>query len=226
MEEMPFTIPEGNDFSHHQKNVVLSREKITQLNQEGFRFKNETIKMIDECGNALERIPPGMRGIAIGTGQNSQDFHLRGWETIDIDPSVKATYTADANNLTEVVQGKKFDFVLSEFVTLNAVAGTPVARVDRDYLEPALGHERLLRQANAVLKDKGRLIIQTVDFGDESSDLPKSESFAVLMRKHGFAPVLEVKTLKDFTDQERRNEGTIVSWYAEKIAELPTPKTI
>lgn len=220
MEGTPFTFPEGANFSHHKDNVALSSEQIAKMNMEGHRFTHHTIQMIDECRDAIEKMPQGKDGIVLGAGPNSRGYAHRGWESIDIDPSVSATYTADANHLSEAVNGKQYDFVMAERLTLGEVAGTPVARVDRDYLEPAVGHERLLEQARAVLKDGGRLIIDTVDFGDTLTNLPKSEAYAALMRKHGFAPVLEVKTIDDFTDPDKRNKGTEVTWYAEKLKEI------
>jgi SAM-dependent methyltransferase len=203
-----------------EKDVFFSSEQIARLNSKGARFTSHTIRMIDECRDAVERLPTGAKGIVIGPGDNASSWHDKGWETIDILGSVEPTYVADANQLAEVTKGTQYDFVLSEYVTLHPEAGHPTKTVSgtgEEYDEPAVGHEQLLLQANQVLKPGGRLIIKTVDFGQDECSVPKAEEFAVLLRKNGFAPVLEVRAIQDFTDPKERKRGVKVIWYAEKI---------
>lgn len=206
---------------HIVEEAFLSSEQIARLNSEGHRFNSETIRLVDECRDALERMPIGSKGIVIGPGYNATAWHSKGWETIDILDSVKPTYVADANRLREIV-GNDYDYVMSEYVTMNEIAGhsTPVVSPKTFQVvnyEPAVGHENLLIQAGAILKARGRLIVQTVDFGETPVSLPKSEAYASLMRKHGFAPVLEIRDIEDFSNPEKRKHGVRVIWYAEKV---------
>ena len=206
--------------NHLREDAFFSSEQISRLNSEGARFTSRTIRMIDECRDAMERIPTGAKGIVIGPGDNASDWHDRGWETIDILDSVKPTYVADANQLAEVAGGAQYDFVLSEYVTFHPEAGYPTKTVSEkgeEYYEPAVGHENLLAQANQVLKPGGRLIIKTVDFGEVDYSVPRAEELAPLLRKNGFAPVLEVRAIQDFTDPKERKRGVKVIWYAEKV---------
>lgn len=154
---------------HLRENAIFSSEQIARLNSEGARFSSHTIRMIDECRDAMERMPLGAKGVVIGPGNNASSWHDRGWETIDILVSVGPTYVADANQLAEVTEGTQYDFVLSEYVTMHPEAGHPtktLPKTGEPYYEPAVGHENLLAQANKVLKPSGRLIIKTVDFGE------------------------------------------------------------
>ena len=207
---------------HLKENAILSSEQIAKLNAEGARFSSRTIKMIDECRDAMEKMPSGARGIVIGPGDNSSSWHDKGWETIDILDSVGPTYVADANRLAEVTKGVKYDFVLSEYVTLHPEAGHPtktIAEAGEEYFEPAVGHENLLIQARQVLKPGGRLIIKTVEFGEADYSVPKVEEYALLLRKNGFAPILEVRAIEDFTNPEERKRGVKVVWYAERVSQ-------
>lgn len=213
--ETPENIPD-----HLREDAIFSSEQIARLNCEGARFASRTIRMIDECRDAMERMPTGAKGIVIGPGDNASSWHNRGWETIDILDSVGPTYVADANQLAEVTEETQYDFVLSEYVTLHPEAGHPtktVAETGKEYYEPAVGHENLLAQASQVLKIGGRLIIKTVDFGEAEYSVPKAEKFAPLLRKNGFAPVLEVRAIQDFTNPKERKRGVKVIWYAEKV---------
>jgi len=222
--------------NHLIQTDFIGSESIEQLNREGFRFKNETVKLIDDCRDAMAVLPAGIRGLVVGSGQNTSEWHRKSWETVDIwpllDPSCpeseQPTFVADVNYLSEVegIKPGVYDYFLSEKLTLSPVAGTLVecsSTKGNQYNEPAVGHENLLIQAAHVLKMGGKLIIKTADFGnDESSNLPKSEEYALMMRKYGFAPVLEIHQIDDFTDPEKRVHGVQVTWYAEKVSDYKT----
>ncbi len=155
-------------------------------------------------------------GIVLGSGQNTNKWCQKGWKTIDISPKIKPNYTGDVNHLAKIVGDKKFDFVLSENITLNPEAGYIVKNVN-GYLEPSVGHENLIIQASLVLKKNGKLIINTADFGDKSVSLPKSEIFSNILTKHGFNHVMEIPRLDDFLNTSKREKGISVIWYAEKL---------
>lgn len=161
------------------------------------------------------KLPDSQTGIVLGSGCNTSKWRQKGWETIDIFDKVEPNYVGDVNNLAKIVGDKKFDFVLSENLTLNSEAGHLVKTV-HDYYEPAVEHENLIIQSSSVLKKNGKLIIDTADFGDKSVSLPTSEEFSKLIIKHGFDPIMEIPNLEDFLNSNRREKGIKVIWYAEK----------
>ena len=162
------------------------------------------------------RLPNNQTGIVLGSGQNTDKWCQKGWETIDISPKLKPNYTGDVNHLAEIVGDKKFNFVLSENITLNPKTGCLIKNVN-GYWEPAVGHENLIIQASLVLKKNGKFIINTADFGDKSVNLPKSEILSNMLTKHGFSHVMEISQMDDFLNISRREKGINVIWYAEKL---------
>jgi hypothetical protein len=221
-EESSFSV---GGVDHQQENVLPSLDQFGQMYHEGRQLETPVARMIDECLKAMAELPLGKRGIVLGSGPNTESWHSRGWKTIDIDPTFRPTYLGDANKLAEVVGGGSFDYILSEYITMDEVAGTLMPRNDRDFLEPAMGSENLLIQASKVLKMGGKLIIASGDFGGNPDvGVIRAEEYASMIRRHGFAPSVLTVSLEDFSDPERRSQGVNITWYAEKVNEDPSVK--
>ncbi len=150
----------------------------------------------------------------------------KGWETNDLLAEYEPTYVGDANDLVSLTNGKnEYDYLLLEWVSMHEQERRPViAYGETKYFEPAVGYERILDQASKLLKKGGKLIIQTADFGnrifdDGSVKAVPAERYFPLMRKYGFAPVIEVLSEEHFNDPDERYGGVQVIYYAERVGE-------
>jgi SAM-dependent methyltransferase len=161
--------------------VNLGADTIWRLNSEGMRGEYEPLTIVDECRDAMRKMPEGHKGIVLGSGDNSSEWRHRGWKTLDIDPMVHADFTADANHLENVLKPASMDYICAEAIRMdpNGIIGVSPAR--------------LLHQANMALKPGGKLIIVTANYGGYTEvTLPEKDKYARLMQRHGFQGVIEV----------------------------------
>jgi hypothetical protein len=168
-----------------QPPIEIAGGAVTRLNREGLRYSWEPLQIIDESREAMHKMPQGKSGIVLGSGPNTEAWKQRGWLTLDIDPSVEADLTIDANLMEQVVPPNSQDFILAEFIRFQkgGVGG--------------VGPGRLLLEANKALKDGGRLIIQSAHKeGVPTSNLPDRNWYANSMTQHGFEVIEELQEIR------------------------------
>lgn len=205
------------------KHIAFTSEQRNNLGVEAPHLGSSAIDMVNECRVAVMQMPIDKSGIVLGA--EGHDWRKKGWDTVNVHPAAMAKFTGDVNHLDEFIGEKRYDYVYAENLPIskeegskstNDVSGFPL---DAPNLHP----ERLLEQVRNTLNPGGKLILQTADAGvadpNEAlrSYLTSSEEWAELLRKHGFAPVLEIQNLANFTDPEKREESVRVYWYAQKV---------
>lgn len=192
-------------------NPVMSSHAIKTLNRMGAKEGDERLKLIDDCRVAIAKMPQGKRGICVGSGDLTDIWRQRGWETLDLAKEYEPTYAVDANSMIKHLGSDKYDYVYVENISMSNLGG-------RD----GVIRNRLIRQVNAILKKGGKLILQTADFGPlerNCTPLPIAEYFLPFLIKSGFKPYLEVADKTIFQDSSKRSLGERVVYYAEKISD-------
>lgn len=185
--------------------VLISPEAIQRLNSEGMRYEWEPLRIVDEGRVAMARMPEGQVGIVIGSGDNTTKWRARGWDTLDIDPTVKADMTIDANELETAITPGSQDYLLAECVTFKPLG------------EKGVSPARLLQQANKGLKIGGILMVETASFENHPKiTIPNRFHFPGLMVAHGFDVVIEVDTCYHSEEDQRQQR---VVYYGKKVAE-------
>lgn len=82
--------------------VFIDTQAVKRLNKEGWREHWEPLKIIDEAREATYHLPDDKIGIVLGSGENTPEWKQKGWKTLDIDSSIGADFTVDANYLETV----------------------------------------------------------------------------------------------------------------------------
>lgn len=201
-ESTGFSLPQGV-VTFDTEGTIISGEAIDPEN---------SMALMDDCTFAMSQMPPGLTGIVVGAGQNAEDWHEFGWQTIDLLESCNPTYTADANDLAEILDGEKMDYIYAEFVSMHTTAGFEGIYKG----EPAVGYENILVQAKQVLRPGGKLIIQTGHYWGSLQFDGKLEcdKYAQMMQKHHFAPTMLIKRIIG----SGGGGSLAVTWYAEYTA--------
>jgi hypothetical protein len=63
------TIPEPTE---------MGIQTIRRLNAKGMRSEFEPLGIVDQCKEALHKIPPGENGLVLGSGENTRQWKQRG----------------------------------------------------------------------------------------------------------------------------------------------------
>lgn len=183
--------------------MLNTKESIDPSRTVYSEFSNSCGQLVFESKEAMIKMPNGKNGIVIGSGRNTPLWHIKGWETLDINPEYRTKYVGDANQLSKIIPSESYDYILSEYVGISTRS--------QDLLFDALGHKNILAQAMKVLRDDGIVIIQTAD-----SEMKKSEfrlglvEYAQLMGDFGFSVVLETENMTQLADR------VPVVWYGRK----------
>jgi hypothetical protein len=189
------------DFTHFIKFDSGSNDKLNDL----------YVELVFESRKAMKKMPKDKRGIVIGSGDNTEKWHKKGWETLDFNPIHKTNYIGDANYLSELIgEEDHYNFLFSENV--------PITMSECSMPVDGIRLENILSQTSGVLKKNGVLIIKTIDFGERKDiDMAPAEKYMPLMEKNGFNAVLEINDLSRFANPCFRTDGVSITWYARKI---------
>ena len=104
-------------------------------------------KFVERFFSNLKKEGPGEKSLlVIGSGGNTEFWKNKGAATFDIDPNVKADFTGDANNLSELLENEKYDLIFAECLTLG---------------ERGVKLENLLNEAYQALSNPGILLVET-----------------------------------------------------------------
>jgi len=183
----------------------MGEAAIQGLNERGFRETYEPLDIVLTAREAMVHLPYGERGIALGTGPNTESWKQRGWETLDINPNAGADYTQDANYLTETIAPGSMDYVVAECITFDKKSVKGV------------GRGRLLAQANMALKPGGMVAIVTAYKPyKEGIGLPDKDTYLRQMQEHGFQAVAEMHTIRSL---DKPNQQQRVIYYGRKMAQ-------
>jgi curved DNA-binding protein CbpA len=192
-----------------RKRSSVGEDTTVESHEESGSFEVKAKTILESGREALEKMPDEKTGIVLGAGDNAKFWSERGWKTLDINPEAGADITMDVNDLSDAIPPHSQDFLFSERM-----------KFDPDGRDGA-GPARLLQQANNSLKDKGELIIKTVDFLDKSDPgltIPKSAEFMKRLKEHGFE--VEVERGKMELEGVNNNERVQpITYYARKVSE-------
>ena len=184
--------------------VLISKSVLSWSRlREGIR-KSESWKIIDDAKKALSRMPDGKRGIVLGSGDNTDLWKKKGWKTLDVKPTSKVDFVADANNLEKVIAPSSQDFLLAEYISFDLTGKKGVIA------------KNLIEQSNKVLKIGGILIIETGhhEGWPWPDPLPNKTDFANLMANNGFQTVLEQDKVEVWAETVRQ-QGVV--YYGKKL---------
>lgn len=184
--------------------VYMAGDAITRLNNAGMRESYKPLDIIDDCREAMARMPRNKVGIVLGSGDNTASWAERGWVTLDIDPKVDPHFALDANYLTDEIPDSSVDYVCAEAIRIdpNGIKGVSPAR--------------LLEQANRILKPNGKLIIISANVvGYDTTTLPEVGAYARLLKGHGFQGVIEIHPRNHHQGDLERFDQRVI-YYGEK----------
>jgi hypothetical protein len=182
----------------------MATDTIKRLNSQGMREKFRPLGIVDECREALSKVPRGKEGIVVGSGSNTESWKARGWKTLDLNPESHADMVLNANWMADAIPPESQDFVYAEAITMDpkGVRGASPAR--------------LLDQFNKVLKPGGKLIIQTAHFeGVPETTLPNRVQYTKLLQAHGFHGIAELGPIEHLNREEPAYTQQ-VTYYGEK----------
>lgn len=148
------------------------------------------------ANRSLSHMVRGKQGIVLGSGKNTNFWKLVGWKTLDIDPKTGADYIADVNYLGGLVPPQSQDLLFAEHV--------PFGNNGENRIKP----ERLIQQAEAVLKPDGILIVRTI----LNPDIFDPDQFFRLMVCCGFDTQAEYYSFPD----SDTNKITGVDYFGQK----------
>lgn len=186
----------------------------SELDKKGLRW--EPTDIIMENRKAMYVLPPGKKGVVVGSGKNSFYWKSRGWKTLDIDPNSKADTIADVKNLEHFFIPKSQDYICVEYIPFSSEKNTLYSTADP---------EVFLQQANKVLKSGGELIIKSAHFEKPShAGNPNMTVFPDMLAMHGFEVVVEMGT-ETHMDPELGRYFEI-TYHAKKITEGVDPMII
>ncbi len=185
---------------------VIGENAVGRLNLLGEREIYPPLDIIGRARIALSKMPEGKAGIVLGSGPNTADWKRRGWKTLDIDPSVGADYTANANETEKHVALSSQDFIFVETIVFDRRG------------RKGVGPGRLLQQANAVLRPGGILVIKSAHAeGAPNRQVPDRHWYAGQLQKHGFQAVVEVHDINEDPAEQYLDQRVV--YYGVKVAE-------
>lgn len=185
---------------------IIGENAVRRLNLVGARERYAPLDIIDRARVALAKMPEGKTGIVLGSGPNTADWRNRGWKTLDIDPTVGADYTANANQTEKHIAPSSQDFILAETIVFDRRG------------RKGVGPGRLLQQANLALRPGGMLVIESAHVeGSPIRQVPDKQWYAQQMRKHGFRTVVELHDRNELPSEQFLDQR--VFYYGVKVAE-------
>lgn len=162
---------------------MYDQEDITWIEDMSGEKKIGELTVTQFMQNLVEHGPrKGESMLVVGSGSNSISWRKSGAQTLDIDPTSRADFIGDANKLADVLQGKKFDIIVTEALTQGDTGVNMKAFLIQAYKALNVGGKIIIFSAHIGLMNHAKQF-KILDF-QETQQLLISSGFENIQAYH------------------------------------------